>query len=358
VARERSARVSKQPEPEKTARVRTQAPGVGSRADPRASTPAEKPKVEPRPKKPRNLRVVEKKAPKAKKSQAALKQRVSSVRASLTAFGERFRNLGKLLLGSVSVVIAIACAVAAGRFVQHHLTTSKAFAIDTVEIRGLGRMSRSELLAAAGIDVGTNVFEKSPEEVRARLLQHPWVASASVQRRLPGRFDIELREREPVALLVVESCPHETQVVSQDPSCDDPSSMYLVSDEATVFKRLEGQDPVDLPVITGVDKQALATDRESEQRVLKEAVALLSDYRSAGLFRKLSIGEIHLENTGGFSLYVGDSLTHVRLGTPPFAQKLRRMKKVFERLEHEHASAEYVYLDNDVRPDRVTVRLR
>jgi hypothetical protein len=34
------------------------------------------------------------------------------------------------------------------------------------------------------------------------------------------------------------------------------------------------------------------------------------------------------------------------------------MKKVFDRLEREKASAEYVYLDNDLRPDRVTVRLR
>jgi hypothetical protein len=34
------------------------------------------------------------------------------------------------------------------------------------------------------------------------------------------------------------------------------------------------------------------------------------------------------------------------------------MKKVFARLEQEHASAEYVYLDNEERPDRVTVRLR
>jgi hypothetical protein len=34
------------------------------------------------------------------------------------------------------------------------------------------------------------------------------------------------------------------------------------------------------------------------------------------------------------------------------------MKKVFEQLEHEHARAEYVYLDNEERPDRVAVRLR
>jgi hypothetical protein len=34
------------------------------------------------------------------------------------------------------------------------------------------------------------------------------------------------------------------------------------------------------------------------------------------------------------------------------------MRQVFDRLEREQASAEYVYLDNEQRPDRVTVRLR
>jgi hypothetical protein len=48
----------------------------------------------------------------------------------------------------------------------------------------------------------------------------------------------------------------------------------------------------------------------------------------------------------------------VRLGAKPFDQKLLRMKKVFERLEREHARAEYIYLDNEQRPDRVAVRLR
>jgi cell division protein FtsQ len=175
---------------------------------------------------------------------------------------------------------------------------------------------------------------------------------------VPGRFDIELREREPVALLLVEACSPEADRAGTDASCDDPSALYLVSDEATVFKRLDGEDPVDLPVVSGIDRQRFGTDRERETRVLREAVALLDEYRTAGLATRLPIGEIHVERADGFSLYVGDELTHIRLGVPPFVQKLRRMRKVFDRLEREKASAEYVYLDNEQRPDRVTVRLR
>jgi cell division protein FtsQ len=322
-----------------------------TQADPTRKVRKKKPvpAAEPAPK-PRNLRVLEK--------AAEVEAKPRRIRLSFEGWGERLRKPALYALRSLSLIAALCGAVFVGRLVQHHLTTAPAFAVDHIDVRGLSRLTRAELLAAAGIDLGTNVFAKSPEEVRARLLAHPWIATANVVRKLPSRFDVEVREREPVALLLVEACPEAMATTSQDPSCDDPSSLYLVSDEATVFKRLEGQDPADLPVITGFDKKRLAEDREAEQRLLKEAAALLGEYRSAGLYKKLPIGEIHLEAGGGFSLYVGDELTHVRLGAPPFPQKLRRMKKVFERLEREQTSAEYVYLDNELRPDRVTVRLR
>ena len=131
-----------------------------------------------------------------------------------------------------------------------------------------------------------------------------------------------------------------------------------MSEEGYVFKRLEGEDPVDLPVITGADRKRFGSESEFQKGVLLEAVALLSAYRSAGLWQRLPIGEVHIESNDALSVYVGEELTLVRLGHSPFDQKLRRMKKVFDRLEHEQASAEYVYLDNERRPDRVTVRLR
>jgi cell division protein FtsQ len=259
----------------------------------------------------------------------------------------------------LAVLAAIAGTFAMGRLLALHLTTSAAFAIDTIDVAGLSRLERDELLEAAGIELGTNVFLRSPDEVRARLLSHPWIASAEVKRRLPGHFSITVREREPVALLSVESCST-LDALDGDPTCDDGprSSIYLVSDEGTVFKRLEGEDPVDLPVITGIDRQRLASDPEIKTRVLLEAITLLSEYREAGLLRRVPIGELHVEPSDGFSLYVGDDLTLVRLGLPPFRQKLSRMRKVFDRLASEQASAEYVYLDNEQRPDRVTVRLR
>jgi cell division protein FtsQ len=253
---------------------------------------------------------------------------------------------------------ALAGAVLLGRTIQHHLVTSPAFAVDSIEIKGLARMERAELLDAAGLAIGRNVFERGPGEVKARLLRHPWVAEASVSRRLPGSYVIEVRERQPIALLVVEPCRDTNLRSETDPACDDGSALYLLSDDGRLFKRFDAKDPVDLPVITGIDRVRFGSDPEFPKTILLGAAQLLHDYREQGLTQHNPVSEIHVEPNDGFSLYVGEELTLVRLGAPPYAQKLPKLKKVFARLAREGASAEYVYLDNEQRPDRVTVRLR
>jgi cell division protein FtsQ len=291
-------------------------------------------------------------------SSQTVRSALTMSRAAGEALARRVLGPATSLLRALAVCGFVVGAVLLGRFVQQHLTTAPAFAIDQIDVQGLARLERAELLEAAGVELGMNVFARAPEEMRARLMRHPWVVSAEVRRRLPSRVEIVVRERQPVALMVVEACAAERTGREDEPGCDEPSTLYLVSDEGKMFKRLSGKDPVDLPVITGVTRQRVASDADFSRAVLVDAVALLHEYRNSGLWQRSAIGEIHLEANDGFSLYVGDDLTYVRLGAAPFTQKLLRMKRVFERLEREHARAEYIYLDNEQRPERVTVRLR
>lgn len=244
-------------------------------------------------------------------------------------------------------------------FVRKHLTSAPAFAIDTIEVKGLTRLDRAELLQTTGLAVGQNVFAQSPEDIRAKLLGHPWVVGAEVKRTLPSRFALTVREREPAAIMLVDVCgpPRGGGGGDDEAPCDEPNAMYLVSAEGSLLKRVGHKDSSDLPVITGLTRARYTNDPEHSRRMVMEALALLTAYRQSGLWERSPVGEIHVEPNDGLSLYVGD-LTYVRLGIPPYGQKLQRMKKVFDRLERERARAEYVYLDNEQHPDRVAVRLR
>ena len=115
---------------------------------------------------------------------------------------------------------------------------------------------------------------------------------------------------------------------------------------------------MDLPVVTGLDGTRFLSDVAHRAEILMGVVSLMHDFRSAGLWRREPIAEIHVEPSDGFSVYLNDDAMFVRLGHAPWRPKLRRLRRVLDRLDAQEARAEYVFLDNTRRPDRVTVRLR
>ena len=268
-----------------------------------------------------------------------LSERVGGVKRRVGELGARLRRPAELVLRALVVLAIGVGAVALGRLVERHVRTSESFAVQDIGLEGHVRLSREEVLAQAGLAVGANVFDVSPEEAEARLLRHAWIAEASVQRRLPGSFTVEIRERRAVALLAL-------------------GDVFLVSENGAVFKPVTGEDPIDMPVITGIDRERFTGDRAFRTSILLEVVALLHDYRGANLSQQEPIGEVHVERDDGLSLYVGDDATYVRLGHGPFREKLVRLRTVLEELRQRGARAVYVYLDNERRPDRVTVRVR
>lgn len=246
---------------------------------------------------------------------------------------------GAVLMRGVLAATAVALLAGVLGLVERHLKTSKSFAIEQVDVTGNEQLSHAEVLRAAGLAIGQNVFEVSPEQARRNLLNEPWVETASVRRRLPGRFHIEIQERHAVALMAA-------------------GQLQLVSDEGLAFKPLEQNDPGDLPVITGLDPSSRLQDEKALSSSLLSAVALLHAYQDAGLSRREPISEIHVDADGGLALYVGSDAMYVRLGAAPYRPKLERLREVLLRLAKDKARAAYVYLDNPRRQDRVTARLR
>lgn len=245
-----------------------------------------------------------------------------------------------LLVGRVALtLVAAAAAVALYRVVDRWVRSAPEFALTEIAIEGETRLSEAELRAVADVHLGDNAFARSPEEVRAALLGHPWIADADVVRRLPGTLRIDVREHEAVALLLVEH-------------------PYLIASDGTVIKRAEAGDPMDLPIVTGVERARFVTDLGFRTQLLATVVALIDEYESSGLSTRATLAEVHVEPGDELTLFVGDDATEVRLGAGPYRRKLERFARVLDELRREEARAAYVFLDNVRRPDRVTVRLR
>ena len=245
-----------------------------------------------------------------------------------------FRRGAQVALGGLLVAALLWLGDQAVRYAHE----AEAFAIREIIIDGNHQIEDIDVRRAARLQIGSNVFEISAEKARNHLLQHPWIEDANVVRKLPGRIRIEIVERKPVALVALDH-------------------LYLVSEEGAVFKRLGVDDPVDLPVITGIASERFYDDFDYRKAILLRSMALLQDYEGAGLAKQEPVSEIHFEGANGIELFVGDDGMNVRLGNGQHRQKLRRLRQVLERLTKEKTRPSYVYLDNVRSPERVTVRL-
>ena len=79
-------------------------------------------------------------------------------------------------------------------------TAQAGFEVRHVEITGTHEMDRLPIYDAALSGPSNAMIKADLPQIRARLLALPWVADASVGRRLPDTLTIQIVERRPVAL--------------------------------------------------------------------------------------------------------------------------------------------------------------
>lgn len=82
----------------------------------------------------------------------------------------------------------------------HMLRNVDAFNVHKVEVRGTHFMPAEMAIAASGITKTSNVFEDY-SVWRAKLLAHPLVVDAQIERRLPNTIRLTIKETTPVAFV-------------------------------------------------------------------------------------------------------------------------------------------------------------
>ena len=252
---------------------------------------------------------------------------------------ERCRKPLAWMARGIVLVAVTAGAVAGGRLLEQHVRSAKAFATHEIEVSGVSRLSRADVLAAAGLALGQNVFEVSPEQARDKLVAPPWIADATVTPPFARQLPIRCASSSPRRCCNSRRCTWSAKRAPCSSSSRPTTRPTCRSSPASIPKQFRA-------------------DLAFRTSVLVNAIALLHDYRDVGLWRREPIAEIHAEGEDAFSLYVGKDAMLVRLGERPFRTKLRRLRGILDELRADSGRPAYVYLDNVRRPDRVAVRLR
>jgi cell division protein FtsQ len=219
---------------------------------------------------------------------------------------------------------------------QSWLRKTEHFAISRITVTGNARATRAALLERARLSVGQNLFAIDLERARQSLAAHPWVASAEVCRRLPNALEITVVERQSAAVLAL-------------------GELYLVDSEGEPFKRLQAEDGVDLPLVTGLDREAFeGKNARGKERVQLALLAIAAWQRSAG-GKPEALSEARL-GAEGVTLVAASGL-EVRVGDEDFDSRLSRLARVRAELQQRSLTAQVVRLDNRARPGWVAVQL-
>lgn len=245
-------------------------------------------------------------------------------------------------LGRLTVLASIAGGLyALGYGGWRFLTSSPRFDVAEVDVDGgapLRHADAEELVRRTAV-LGKNIFSVDLDAVRRDLEADPWVRKAEVERDLPARLRVRIREEHPAVLVAM-------------------GALYLSDDQGRLFKRLGAGDPTDFPVVSGISREEYEGTPLAATARIREGIAAVHAFASSPAAARARLEEVVVDPAIGVTLVLtaGRALS-VRLGRGAHAEKLARLVRVLDALAARHATAGLILLDDPYQPDRITVRV-
>jgi cell division protein FtsQ len=255
-------------------------------------------------------------------------QRVGRPRRRRAGRRVRMRRIAGLVAAFGLGVVVVG---AGGRW----LLTTQRFTVARVEVRGASRMLPEQVMAAAAIPRGTNIFRLDTTGVIDRIEALPEVRRADVVRELPNRVVISVEERRPFTLV-------------------HGGRLHWMDEEGRLLGTSPSAVSSPLPVISGLTADELASMRTSPGPKARAAIAVIRALiRSGGLTAEIS--EIDMSRREGPVLYTIDGV-EVRLGNEDWEERLQRLEGVLAQVATQDVRAVDLRFRDQVVFQKATTR--
>ena len=230
----------------------------------------------------------------------------------------------------VALVLAMGSALAAYQVVNF-LGQGDLFGLRALEVGGLRLLDGDDVLAASGLEVGTNIFAVDLEEVEQRLENVCWIERAMVMRKPPDRLAVEIVERQRLAWVELGA----TYGIARD-------GVLLPKDQAPG----ESFADLNLPVISGL---AAVSDTLQFGATVSDStlVGLLGWWDEAtAADAEFCLNVSRLEPLPGACVrlqMVGDGL-EIRLPLDSVERNMRTLRRLMPRVYRDYPDPAYIDL--------------
>lgn len=250
----------------------------------------------------------------------------------------RHRNQRILVIVSK---IGLCLAVCAGLFFGLRFGARKFFfenpdyRVSRIEVRTDGTLQREQILLAAGVREGVNIFSVNLARVSEQLLQLPQVDDVRVVRKMPSEIDIQVVERKPIAW------------ITPDKETFDPfasENAFLVDARGVLIKQKELlPEYLGLPVIVGCSSETFEAGRIVDSFEAKAALDFLGLSTRSFMHTRFQVREIDVSK--GYCLLVTDkNRTRVTFGFDQLDAQLQRLEQLLVHCDESKRELETVNL--------------
>jgi cell division protein FtsQ len=216
------------------------------------------------------------------------------------------------------------------------LTKCSYFECKQFIIEGLEHLSEKQIKKQADFEDGINILSFNLHVARKKLLNHPWIAQAQVGREFPDTIFIRITEHKPLAVL-------------------DLGEKLILNKDGLIFKKLESDDPENLPVISGLLYSDIATIQEAGSIRFKSVMEVLKlGSEPDSVVPNDMIRRIDVDRQIGLSLHTSDQEKMIKLGFDNYSEKYAQLKKVIFQLKDQYIFNDYNCIDL-INPDRIVV---
>lgn len=225
-----------------------------------------------------------------------------------------------VLLSQVVLVLGVGVGVFFGlRYgARHFFFENPDYQLNQIEIQTDGTLQRDQILQAAELQEGGNIFSVNLAQVRDRLQQLPQVDEVQVIRKLPGEIDLRITERKPIAWIT------SAKQIS-DPFASEVA--FLVDARGVLMKEKKLlPEYLGLPLITGCTSESLEPGKIVESFEAKAALELLRLSTASFMQTRFLVREIDVSK--GYCLVVSDkNHTRVTFGFDNLEAQLQRLEQ-------------------------------
>jgi len=118
---------------------------------------------------------------------------------------DKARGALRRLFAGMKVMVAVAIVAGLGfvgaRKALRNVGNVDFLKIQSITVSGNKQVDSATVLSLAGVDKEISMVHLNVSAIRDRLRKNPWIAGASVRRKLPGRLAIVIDERKPIAFV-------------------------------------------------------------------------------------------------------------------------------------------------------------